>query len=315
MKLFKVKTKDLLKVSDLTREEIIKIFDLAQKLKKDIKKNITHNLLEKKSLAMVFEKNSTRTRISFEVGMTQLGGHALFLKGDQIQLERGESIADTAKVMSRYVDAIMIRTYAHQKVVELANNTEIPVINGLTDSYHPCQALTDYFTIYEQERDFSKIKLAYIGDGNNIAHSLLLAGAILGAQVSIATPRKYSPDKNLVAEAKKIAIKTGAKLEVKADIKKALQKADYLYTDVWTSMGQEKESNKRKKELKDYKISEENLSFCSPNCQVMHCLPAHRGEEIEAEIIDSKRSIIFEQAENRLHVQKAIMSVLISNRS
>jgi ornithine carbamoyltransferase len=260
---------------------------------------------------MIFEKSSTRTRVSFESGIYQLGGQALFLSGADIQLGRGETIADTAKVLSRYVNGIMIRTDLHQKVIELARESGIPVINGLTDSSHPCQALTDFFTIFEREEKLEGVKLAYLGDGNNVANSLLLCAATLGVDISIACPARYMPDSSIIDRAKKLARISGSSITITPDIDEAVKGAMYLYTDVWTSMGQEKEYMKRKKIFAKYRITREILKKCAPGCKVMHCLPAHRGEEIDADVIDSDDSIVFDQAENRLHVQKALMCALM----
>lgn len=312
MKIPKVKTKDLLNVADLSREEILNLFDFTVKLKKDRQKGKRHTYLKKKSLAMIFEKSSTRTRVSFEAGIYQLGGQALFLSTSDIQLGRGETFADTAKVLSRYVDGIMIRTDDHQKVTDLAREATIPVINGLTDSFHPCQALTDYFTIYERNRDLKNIKMAYVGDGNNVANSLLLCAAILGSKISVATPKKYQPDIAVVEKAYQISSLSGAEITITSDIKAAVRDANYLYTDVWISMGQEKETARRKKDFAGFKITLDLVKKSAPGCKVMHCLPAHRGEEIDANVIDSPHSIVFDQAENRLHVQKSIMCALMS---
>jgi len=293
-----LKSKDLLSVTDLSREEILRTFQLAARLKADLKNRRPHRLLEGKTLAMIFEKTSTRTRVSFETGMFQLGGHALFLSSDDIQIGRGETIADTARVLSRYVDGIMIRTFSHDTITELAGNAEVPVINGLTDLFHPCQALSDFFTIYEREKGFKGKKLAYVGDGNNMAHSL-------------AGPREYEPQSSVEGTAFQISSQMGSTIEVSSDINLAVQGADYLYTDVWVSMGQEREVARRKKIFARYKITADILKKCADGCAVMHCLPAHRGEEIDGEVLDSKRSIVLDQAENRLHVQKALMCALM----
>ncbi|MBN2402687.1 MAG: ornithine carbamoyltransferase [Spirochaetes bacterium] len=311
MKIPELKTKHLLSIADLSKEEIIKIFNFAVKLKKDIKRGRKHKYLSGKTLGMIFEKSSTRTRVSFETGIFQLGGHALFLDSSDIQIGRGETIADTAKVLSRYVDGIMIRTFSHSNVEELAANADIPVINGLSDRTHPCQALADLFTIYERVNDLTKVKLFYIGDGNNVANSLILGASILGMNISAACPEIYSPDKEVLDKAAQFSLYSGAKINITPDIDKAAQGADFIYTDVWVSMGQEKELKKKKKILAKYKISVNTVEKCAPGCLVMHCLPAHRGEEIDSEIMDSDRSLILEQAENRLHVQKAVMCALM----
>jgi ornithine carbamoyltransferase len=313
LKIPKLQTKDLLSIADLSKDEIFDIFKFAAKLKRDNKNLKKHKYLSGKTLGMIFEKSSTRTRVSFETGVFQLGGHALFLDSSTIQIGRGETIADTAKVLSRYVDGIMIRTYSHSNVEELAANADIPVINGLSDTTHPCQALADFFTIYERVNDFKNVKLFYIGDGNNVANSLILGASILGMEISVACPGIYSPDKEVLRKAEQLSKKSGAKITVTQDINKAAQGSNFIYTDVWVSMGQEKELKKKKKILAKYKISEEILNRCAPGCLVMHCLPAHRGEEIDSEAMDSDRSIILDQAENRLHVQKAILCALMKN--
>ncbi len=311
MKIPKLAAKDLVTLTDLTAREILGIFDLSARLKKELAAGRRTPILEGKTLAMIFEKNSTRTRVSFEAGMFQLGGYALFLSRDDIQLGRGETVADTARVLSRYVDGIMIRTDRHSKVEELAKNATVPVINGLSDTYHPCQALADFFTIYEREKRLEKIKLAYVGDGNNMAHSLLIGAAMLGMDISVACPRGYQPDSRISAQAFSISSGTGSKVTVTTDIGLAVEGADYLYTDVWTSMGMEKEAVRRRKAFAGYRITRKILSKCSDRCAVMHCLPAHRGEEIDDDVIDSECSIVFDQAENRLHVQKALVCALM----
>ncbi len=310
MKIPHLNTKDILEVNDLTKEEILSIFQLASKLKKTRNSGKLLKPLKNKTLAMIFEKNSTRTRVSFEAGMYELGGLAMFLSSNDIQLGRGETFADTAKVLSRYVDGIMIRTDQHSKVVEIAKESSIPVINGLTDDAHPCQALTDYFTIYERG-NLEGTNLVYIGDGNNMAHSLLLGAAILGVNITAVCPRGYQPDLHVVETAIEISRKTGSSIAVTTSINDAVVNCDYLYTDVWTSMGQEKEAAKRKKAFSKYRITAELMRKCPAHCKVMHCLPAHRGEEIDAEVIDSPQSIVFDQAENRLHLQKALLCALM----
>ncbi len=314
MKIPKTKTKDCLTVADFSKEEIYNLFELTKALKRESKQGKFRKILKNKTLAMIFEKSSTRTRVSFETGMFQLGGKALFLSNNDIQLGRGEPIADTARVLSRFNDAIMIRTFEHEKVEKLAKHADIPIINGLTDSFHPCQALTDFFTIYEREKNLSNIKIAYIGDGNNMAHSLILASAILGSDISIACPKKYSPEMTVIEQAYELSGKTESKIEITTDIEKAVFGADYLYTDVWTSMGQEKEIQKRKRAFAKYKITMKLLAKTGKSSRVLHCLPAHRGEEISGDVIDSPQSIIFDQAENRLHCQKAILCSLIASK-
>lgn len=311
MKIPQVKTKNLLSIADLSKDEIIDLFEFSAKLKNYLRRGKKHNYLSGKTLGMIFEKSSTRTRVSFETGIFQLGGHALFLDTNDIQLGRGETIADTAKVLSRYVDAIMLRTFSHRNVEQLAENADVPVINGLSDSTHPCQALADFYSIYERVDDLKNVKLFYIGDGNNVANSLILGAAILGMDISLACPEVYSPDKNILEKAKQLSLNSGAKINITPDIDKAAKGANFIYTDVWISMGQEKEIKKKKKILAKYKISKEVLNKCAGDCLVMHCLPAYRGQEIDSDIMDSEKSMIFEQAENRLHVQKAILCALM----
>lgn len=311
MKIPALASKDLLSVTDLSREEILRLFQFAAHLKRDLKTGRMPRILDGKTLAMIFEKTSTRTRVSFEAGMFQLGGHALFLSSNDIQIGRGESIADTARVLSRYVDGIMIRTFSHDTITELARNASVPVINGLTDLFHPCQAFSDFFTIFEREKGFKGKKLAYVGDGNNMAHSLLQCAAILGMNISLACPREFQPQSAVMATAFQLSSQTGAKIEVSSDINLAVEGANYIYTDVWVSMGQEREAGKRKKAFAKYKITDSVLKRCAEGCAVMHCLPAHRGEEIDSEVLDSKLSIVFDQAENRLHLQKALMCALM----
>ncbi len=314
MKIPRISTEDFLTLADLSRDDIFRLFECSSALKKEVKKGKFRKVLENRTLAMIFEKNSTRTRVSFETGMLQLGGHALFLSSNEIQLGRGETIADTARVLSRYNDGIMIRTFAHQKVEELAKYADIPVINGLTDSYHPCQALADYFTIFEREKDIAKVKLTYIGDGNNVANSLLIGAAILGTDITIACPKKFEPDNQVVEKAYKLAANSYAKIVITNDIDKAVEGADYLYTDVWVSMGQEKEALKKKKVFEKYRIDADLIRKTGKDTRVLHCLPAHRGEEITDEVMDGRHSIVFDQAENRMHCQKAVLCALMAGK-
>ncbi len=311
MKIPVINTPDFLTLADITREEMESLFELSAKLKRGVQKGKFPALLKNRTLAMIFEKNSTRTRVSFETGMIQLGGHALFLSSSEIQLGRGETVADTARVLSRYNDGIMIRTFAHSKVEELAKWAEIPVINGLSDSFHPCQALADYFTIWERESDISKVKLAYIGDGNNVSNSLLIGAALLGVDIAIASPKGFEPEMAVVEKAYKMASKTSSHITITNDINKAVDGADYLYTDVWVSMGQEKETAKKKKVFAKYKITDELIARTGRNTKVLHCLPAHRGEEITDSVMDGSHSIVFDQAENRMHCQKAVLCALM----
>jgi ornithine carbamoyltransferase len=312
MKIPKILAKDFLKDTDFSSSEINKVFDFTKILKSETKNGKRHGILSGKTLGMIFEKSSTRTRVSFEVGMYQLGGIALFLNKNDIQLGRGEPIEDTARVLSRYIDGIMIRTYEQSIITDLAKYADIPIINGLTDTYHPCQAYADYYTIYEREKTVSGINLTFIGDGNNVAHSLLLTGALLGANVTVATPKGYQPDKTIVSEAEKIAHKTGSNITITTNIEDAARGAQYIYADVWASMGKEKEIVKRKKVFSKYKISMGLIRKCCPDAKIMHCLPAHRGEEVDNIVLDSPHSIIFDQAENRMHIQKTIMCCLMN---
>jgi len=299
--------KDFICVWDLDKNEILNLFQSAKYLKKLTKEGKIYHPLEGKTLAMIFEKPSTRTRVSFEVGMYQLGGKSLFLSGKDIQLGRGESIEDTARVLSRYVDGIMVRTTEHQRVERLARAATIPVINGLTDLLHPCQVLSDYYTLWEKGKKLDKIKLAYIGDGNNVCHSLILGAAKLNISIWVATPKEYQPQKEIIKKAEE----GGGKIHLLRDPKEAVEQADVVYTDVWTSMGWEKEREIRKKIFQPYQLNSALLSKAKSDAMVMHCLPAHRGEEVTDEVIDGKNSIVFEQAENRLHLQKAILLDLL----
>ena len=304
------KGRDFLALHDYTPAEIAYILNFAQELKRQQKAGIPHPLLKGKGLGMIFQKSSTRTRISFEVGIAQLGGYGLFLSSRDIQLGRGETVSDTGKVLSRYLDGIMIRTFDHSEVEELAEAADIPVINGLTDLLHPCQALADLMTILEHKGTLAGLKLAFVGDGNNVAHSLAFAGAKTGMDVTICCPPGYEPDGEVMARARKDAEETGASLRVSHDIA-SVAGADIIYTDVWTSMGQEEETLLRLEKFKDYQVNGDLVSMADPNVLIMHCLPAHRGEEITAEVIDGPNSVIFDEAENRLHVQKAVMALLM----
>ncbi|MBN1383705.1 MAG: ornithine carbamoyltransferase [Elusimicrobia bacterium] len=312
-----MKAKNLISISDLTKEDIIEIFSTTKLLKKKQKEGDKYTPLKRKTLAMIFAKPSTRTRVSFEVGMFQLGGLAFFLSGQDLQLKRGESIADTAKTLSRYVNGIMIRTFKHKDAEDLVNYSTIPVINGLTDLEHPCQALCDVFTIVEKKGQIdtlNKLKFVYIGDGNNVTNSLMLICAKLSIPFTAITPKGYEPDKNIYKQAMEISKTTGAK-PVLSDNPEDVKNADILYTDVWASMGKEAEREKRINIFKTYQINASLLSRAKSDCLVMHCLPAKRGEEITDEVIDSKNSVVFDQAENRLHVQKAVMFLLMSAKS
>lgn len=299
--------KDLLTINALTTEEIADILTLSAELKKKQKNRQMDCPLIGRTLGMFFEKPSTRTRVSFEVGIYQLGGQAIVLPVSDLQIGRGETIADTARVLSRYIDAIVIRTFEHKIVEEWAEHAAIPVINGLTDMHHPCQSLADVFTIKEKKGSLKGLKLTYIGDGNNVAHSLIEICAKTGVDISLACPKGYEPDKRIVKDAIEDAKKQGSSINIFADPIKAANNADILYTDVWASMGQEKEHKKRLKIFKDYQLNKKLLKSAKPDALVMHCLPAHRGEEITEDVLEGTNSVIFDQAENRLHTQKAVM--------
>ncbi|MEK3883871.1 ornithine carbamoyltransferase [Paenibacillus sp. PL2-23] len=307
-----LKGRDFLMLVDFKKEELHYLIDLAIELKRKQKAGETHHILKGKTLGMIFEKSSTRTRVSFEVGMYQLGGHALFLSGNDLQIGRGETIWDTAQTLSRYLDGIMIRTFAHRKVVELARGATIPVVNGLTDLSHPCQALCDFQTIYEKKGKLEGLKMAYIGDGNNMVHSLMMGAAKLGMDMSIATPEGYEPDADIVRQTKENAAETGSRIVVCHDPKEAIAEADVIYTDVWASMGQEAEQKERELAFKSYQVNDALVKYAKKDYLFMHCLPAHRGEEVSESVIDGAQSIIFDQAENRLHAQKAILAAIMS---
>ncbi|MGG3639864.1 ornithine carbamoyltransferase [Bacillus gobiensis] len=299
--------KDFLTLADLTKEEIIGLLEEAANLKK----NKFQPIFAGKTLAMIFEKSSTRTRVSFEAGMAQLGGNALFLSNRDIQLGRGETIADTAKVLSGYVDAIMIRTFEHERVEELAKYAKIPVINGLSDFAHPCQALADLLTIYETKGTLENVKVVYVGDGNNVAHSLMIGCAKVGCDITVASPSGYEPQEGVIQSAKAFAEKSGAAVTVTNDAEQAVIDADVIYSDVFTSMGQEAESEERLKIFSGFQVNSELAAHAKPDYTFLHCLPAHREEEVTAEIIDGPNSAVFQQAENRMHVQKALLKALI----
>ncbi|MBO5760250.1 MAG: ornithine carbamoyltransferase [Lentisphaeria bacterium] len=299
--------KDLLSCLDLNTEDISTIFDLSASLKSGRGKSNQPRPLEGKSVGVIFAKSSTRTRVSFEVGITELGGHAVILDQGMTQMGRGESIPDTAHVLERYLSAIVIRTFKQSDVEGLAANAKIPVINALTDDFHPCQALTDIFTMYEYAGDLSKVKMAYIGDGaSNMANSLMLASKLSGVTMTIASPEEYAPRKDIM----EMNIGPGS-ASWTTSLKEAMDGADFVYTDVWVSMGFEKESAERMRILKPYQLNMDTLKMGKKDVKVLHCLPAHRGDEITDDVMDSPASIVFDQAENRLHVQKAIMSLLI----
>ena len=301
--------KDLLKLLDLSTEDITHILNTADQLKYSQKHGIPHKHLEGKTLAMIFEKNSTRTRVSFETGMYQLGGHALFLSGKESQIGRGEPIEDTARVLSRYCDAIMIRTFSQEGVEKLAEYASIPVINGLTDFCHPCQVLADLMTIREHKSVLEGLKMCYIGDGNNMVNSLIVGGLKMGMEVSVACPEGYDPDPEVLAFAKS---DPSFKFSLHRTPAEAAKGADAIFTDVWASMGQEGEKAVREKAFVGFQVNEELMALANPGCMVQHCLPAHRGEEITAEVFEAHADEIFDEAENRLHAQKAVLYLLMT---
>lgn len=305
-----------LTISDLVKHEkdeeaakrkIQDLVDSALRLKKRSKSGISYRPLLGKVVALLFEKPSTRTRVSFEAGVAQLGGASLYLSPDQLQLKRGEPIKDTARVLARYVDAVVIRTFGHDVLEEFAKYSDVPIINGLSDLHHPCQILSDLLTIKERGFEIDNFIIAYVGDGNNVCNSWLEAAGILGFELRVATPENYKPD----AMTFKIAASKNKKIRWTADVKKAVKGAQIVYTDVWASMGQESEAMKRKRIFKPYQVNSELLKLASKDALVMHCLPAHRGEEITDEVIESAQSIVFDQAENRLHLQKALLVYLL----
>lgn len=301
--------KDFLSIQDLTPYEFSQIMDLTREIKE--KPHRFKDKLRDKILAMIFEKPSLRTRVTFEVGMLQLGGEALYLAPSDIQMGIRETPFDVGKNLERWVDAIMIRTFAHQIAIDLAQASNRPVINALTDLLHPCQAMADFFTLKEKLGDLASTKLAYIGDGNNVCHSLLFAAAKTGSKMSISTPAGFEPNPEILEQAKQDGQKTGFQVVVTSDPSEAVQEADAVYTDVWASMGQESEKEKRAQIFSSYQVNSRLMGQAKENAFFMHCLPAHRGEEVTDEILDSQRSIVFDQAENRLHVQKAIMVSLL----
>ncbi|BAM46446.1 ornithine carbamoyltransferase [Amphibacillus xylanus] len=309
----KFKGRDFLTLLDYSTEEISYLLQLAKELKAKQKAGKTYQPLLGKVLGMIFEKSSTRTRVSFETGIYQLGGTGLFLSTNDIQLGRGETISDTAKVLSGYLDGIMIRTYHQSDIEELASHATIPIINGLSDDFHPCQVLADLQTIEEVKGTLAGLKLAFVGDGNNMANSLMIGAAKMGMNFSIASPKQYLPQASIVEKAKQIAQDTGSIIEVTTDPIAAVKSADVIYTDVWASMGQEEEQAKRLKEFASYQVNQQLLDHAKSDYIFMHCLPAHRGEEVAADIIDGVHSVVFQEAENRLHAQKALMVALMAD--
>lgn len=302
---------NLVSISDLRLEDIDELFELTAKMKESYKSGGTDHCLAGKTLGMIFEKSSMRTRVSFEVAMTQMGGHAIYLTKHDINLGERESIKDVAKVLSRYVDCIAIRTYAHETVVELANSSSVPVINALSDYTHPCQALADLYTIKEKKGSLDNVKLVYVGDGNNVARSLALLCAKLNVSYKAASPENYELSAESLEEVKKIAESNKTCIEQLRDPKEAVEDADVIYTDTWVSMGKEKEAVTRRNHFKGFQVNDELMSHAKKDALVMHCLPAHRGEEITDDVIDGQHSIVYDQAENRLHVQKALLKLLI----
>ena len=296
--------KDLLTINDFSREEILELFEKSKNLKEKRKKGLEHLPLKGKSLGMIFNKHSTRTRISFEVGMFELGGQALFLTGDQLQLNRGETLKDSAQVLSRYLNGILIRTHDHKEVVHLAEHATIPVINGLTDLNHPVQILADIFTIKEKLGEIENVKIAYVGDANNVAYSWMNGASLMGIDLKVACPPEFKP-------ASLPPLLGNGKVEITEDPFQAVKDADIIYTDVWISMGDKGDLEKKEKLLTPYQINQKLLDATGKSSLVMHCLPAHRGMEITSEVLDGKDSIVFDQAENRLHVQKAILETLL----
>lgn len=309
-----LKGKDMLSIHDLSVDEVQEILALAKELKAKQKAGVPHEILKGKTLGMIFEKSSTRTRVSFETGMYQLGGQALFLSNRDLQLGRGEPIRDTARVLSRYLDGIMIRTFGHDRVEELAKWADIPVINALTDLLHPCQVLTDLLTIEEYKgKNLKGLKMAYVGDGNNMTNSFLYGCAKVGMTFVAATPEDYRPDETVFKNALEDAKETGAELSLLTDPKEAVKDADIVVTDTWASMGQEAEHEARKKIFAPYQVNKELLKGADKRVIVMHCLPAYRGEEITEEVLEANANVIFDEAENRLHTQKAIMALTMAD--
>ncbi len=303
--------KDFLKLSDHSPELIRRLVDDAVAMKR---KPDGHKPLAGKTIGLIFTKSSTRTRTAFEAGMYQLGGQVVNLRPDEIQLTRGETLEDTAKVMSRYLDGLVVRTFAQEDVEMLAQYASIPVINALTDKYHPCQAIADYATLLDKKGTLKGLKMSYIGDGNNVAHSLIVCGAMLGVSVAVATPAAYRPASEVWELAQRFAKQTGAVLTLTDRPAEAAKDADALYTDVWVSMGQEAETQKRRKDFEGYIIDNALMRHATPECIAMHCLPAHRGEEIAAEVIDGPQSVVFDQAEYKLHAQKAVLKLFVGDK-
>ncbi|MGI6143708.1 MAG: ornithine carbamoyltransferase [bacterium] len=310
-----LKGRHLLSLQQYNKGEMMLIFETATALQAIMARGVPFKPLQGKTLGMLFNKNSTRTRVSFEVAIYQLGGHGLYLGGQELQLARGESIADTAHVLSRYLDAIMIRTYSQAEVEELAANAGIPVINGLTDQFHPCQALADFYTIYQKKGKLEGLKLAFVGDGNNnVTHSLLLGAAKLGVNIHVAAPEGYEPEAEILALARQEAENSGCSVVLGTDPVEAVTGADAVYTDVWTSMGKEGEAKERRHTLAPYQVNSTLMAAAKPDALFLHCLPAHRGEEVTDAVMDGPNSAVFDQAENRLHIHKAVLGLLIRGK-
>ncbi len=303
--MFGKRKKDLLTISEMSANDILELLELARKLKRAPLSR--KSALKDKTLALLFQKPSNRTRISFEVAMVHLGGYALYLSPQEINMGKRESVKDVAAVVSRYVDGVVARVFAHKDVVEFADSAEVPVINGLSDLAHPCQALSDVFTMREQKKKFKGVTVAYIGDGNNVLNSLMIACAKTGISIRVAAPEGYRPDPDIVALAARTAKRRGSYVEVFGDPAEAAKGADFVYTDVWVSMGQEEKKEKRMRDFKGFQIDARVMARAKKDAYFMHCLPAHRGEEVSAEVIDGKRSIVYDQAENRMHVEKAVL--------
>jgi ornithine carbamoyltransferase len=306
-----LKGRDFTRMAAWSPEDIKTVLDLADELKELQRKREDHRLLPGRTLGMIFQKPSTRTRVSFEVGINQLGGHGLYLRADDLQLGRGETIKDTATVLSRYLDAIMIRTFSQDDVEQLAEHASVPVINGLTDSAHPCQALGDLMTIRERLGRLSGVRVAYLGDGNNVCASLMLGASKFGMRFTAATPPGYEPEENVVKSARRSAVQSGGTVELTRDPRDAAKGADVLYTDVWTSMGQDAERERRLKDLAGFGIGQELLELAGNDAIVLHCLPAHYGEEITEEVLYGPQSAVWDEAENRLHAQKALLALIV----
>lgn len=298
-------------IQDLNKNELMRVLEKSKSLKEMEKGEKSHEYLYGKTLGMIFSKPSTRTRVSFEAGMNQLGGHAIYLNQQDLQLKRGETISDTAKTLSGYLDVIMARISKHEDLLELAKNSTIPVINGLTDLLHPCQTVADLFTIQEEKEKLAGLKLAYIGDGNNVCHSLLFGASKVGMDISVASPSGYEPKEGIVEDAKTQAGKTDANVNVTNDPEKVAENADVIYTDVIASMGKEEEREKRLKDFEGYQVNSKIMENAKENAIFMHCLPAHRGEEVAGDVIDGSQSVVFQQAENRMHTEKAILTSLL----